>query len=217
MIDALAEAILSQKWGWDSIRRDAFQLLAWGYADAEAKIRQETLEVNITGMLSEAMDNKLSYGQLPARFALYNVKEEAHVNKPGRVGNTRTRLDIMVEHTGQRPYRKYVLEAKRCSKNYRGGIKWYVKGIESFLALDYAEDAPEASVIGLVQKDTIEHWKDELRTYAPAGNSLRYETTPADTNIVDELPCMTVSTHRREDDSLIDLYHIFLDCRNPSI
>ena len=213
MIDALAEAILSQEWGWHSVRRDAFQLLAWGYADAQMRIRREHLEVNITGILSDAMENKLIHGQLPARFILYNVKEEAHVNNTGKLGINRSRLDIVVEHTGNRPYKKYVFEAKRCDRGYKGDIKWYGEGINSFLTLDYAREAPEASVVGLVQTDTPEHWKNELIAHAANEHSLMCEVHPTDVDVVADLPGMVVSTHRRADASLIDLYHVFLDCK----
>src|SRR5437588_67668 len=36
--------ILSHEWGWDNIRRDVFQLVAWGYRCKEKEIRQRRLE-----------------------------------------------------------------------------------------------------------------------------------------------------------------------------
>ena len=215
MLESFAESILSQQWGWENVRRDAFQLLAWGYADAEATIRQEDLEVNITGMLAGAMDNRLSFAQIPPRFILYNVKEEAHVNTSGKLGNQRPRIDIVVEHTGNRPAKKYVFEAKRCAKRYKGGIKWYVKGVENFLTLDYARNAPEASIVGLIQSDTSVYWRAQLSTQTAKDVALCCEVHPASINVIADLPDMVVSTHRRNDTSLIDLYHVFLDCKKP--
>lgn len=215
MLESLAESILSQQWGWESVRRDAFQLLAWGYTDSQVAIRREHLEVNITGILADAMDKRLTYPEPPVHFILYNVKEEAHVNTSGKLGNQRPRIDIIVEHTGNRPAKKYVFEAKRCAKKYKEGIKWYVKGVENFLTLDYARDAPEASIIGLVQSDTSIHWRAQLRAKTAENAALCCEAYPTDVNVVDDLPDMVVSTHRRNDTSLIDLYHVFLDCKKP--
>lgn len=206
MVETSAETILSYEWGWSKFRRDVFQLLAWGYQDAKARIQQEHLEENITELLREAIDDRLQQdSSLPARFILYNAKNEDPISGTGRRGKARPKVDITIEHTGNRPYKRYRLEAKRCARKYKSGIKWYADGIKVYVQRTYAREAPEAAVVGLVQSDTPAHWKAQLQKTVQA----------TDITVISDLSNMAVSTHHRDDGSLIDLYHVFLDCTKP--
>ena len=51
--------ILSHEWGWDNIRRDVFQLVAWGYQRKEKEIRQQYLEEDITGLIRKGINETL--------------------------------------------------------------------------------------------------------------------------------------------------------------
>ena len=65
--------ILSHEWGWDNIRRDVFQLVAWGYQRKEKEIRQQYLEEDITGLIRKGINeilDELDDDLLP-RFRLY--------------------------------------------------------------------------------------------------------------------------------------------------
>lgn len=57
-----AEALDSE---WDAylaeLRADAHYLLAWSYADVQAKLLLASDEYEITGMLAEAMDARLPF------------------------------------------------------------------------------------------------------------------------------------------------------------
>jgi hypothetical protein len=56
--------ILSHEWGWDNIRRDVFQLVAWGYKRKEKEIRQRRLEEDITGLIRKALCKRFAGGWL---------------------------------------------------------------------------------------------------------------------------------------------------------
>jgi len=66
--------ILSSEWGWDNIRRDVFQLVAWGYQRKEKEIRQCRLEEDITGLIRQGINEALDEldDDLYSRFQLYS-------------------------------------------------------------------------------------------------------------------------------------------------
>jgi hypothetical protein len=192
-LDEHSGAILSHQWAWNNFRLDVFSLFALGYQDAKDEIQPEHLEENITGLLRKAMHRRLSSGLgIPEHFILYNMKNEDPVDDTGKLGTSRPRVDVTVEHTGNRPYRHYIFEAKRCYKSYKGGIKWFAEGIESFIKRDYARDAPEASVVGLVQSDTCEEWREKLKVHVAGEPSLNCKSLPADVTLTPDLKTIAV-------------------------
>lgn len=213
-INSSAEVIVSPAWGWDNVRRDAFQLIAWGYQLAEVAIRQQHLEERITGLIRKGINQKLNDYPGP-RFEIYVPLNEDPIDDTGELGKDRPLVDISIVCGRGAPRKTYRFEAKRCAKN-SNPISWYTKGIEVYVNRTYARDAPEASVIGLVQTDTSVYWKTQLRKKTKQDQALHCKVHPADVEVVADLPGIVVSTHRREDHSLIDLYHVFLDCRKPS-
>ena len=204
--------ILSSAWAWPAFRRDVFQLVAWGYQQQEAEIRQNHLEENITGLIRKGINEKLNE-DLPPRFQNYFAANEDPVDDAGTLGKGRPIVDIVIESSGSRPRKRYRLEAKRCALNTHP-ISWYVKGIAIFVDCVYAKHSPEAGVIGLVQSDMASRWTKKLSVKLNKDTSLASQTPLTDVTLDAGLPQMSVSLHQRKDGSSITLYHVFLDC-NP--
>lgn len=211
--------ILSREWGWDNIRCDVFQLVAWGYQRKEKEIRQRDLEEDITGLIRQGINeilDELDDDLLP-RFQFYSAHNEDPVDDHGISGKKRPRVDILIECIGSRPRKRYRLEAKRCArKKYRSkyNIDWYAQGISAFLNGLYAKDSPEGGLLGLMQSDDAKYWKNELFTKLKSDASLCCQSPLSDVEPTPDLPDMTVSAHQRSNGTSIDLYHAFLDC-NP--
>ena len=211
--------ILSHEWGWDNIRCDVFQLVAWGYQRKEKEIRQCHLEEDITGLIRQGINETLDEldDDLYSRFQLYCAHNEDPVDDHVMSGKKRPRVDILIECSGSRPRRRYRLEAKRCARkkyNSKYNIDWYAQGISAFLNGLYAKDSPEGGLLGLMQSDDAKYWKKELSTKLKNDASLCCQSLLSDVEPTPDLPNMTVSAHQRSDGSAIALYHVFLDC-NP--
>ena len=213
--------ILSHEWGWDNIRRDVFQLVAWGYRRKEQEIRQRSLEEDITGLIRKGINEMLDELDDDSweRFRLYSAHNEDPVDDHDASGKKRPRVDVLIECSGSRPRRRYRLEAKRCARiKYKSkyNIDWYAQGIAAFLTGLYAKDSPEGGLLGLMQSDDANYWKKELSTKLKNDASLCCQSSLLDVEPMPDLPDMTVSAHLRSDGSAIDLYHAFLDCNcNP--
>lgn len=211
--------ILSHEWGWDNIRRDVFQLVAWGYRRKEKEIRQQRLEEDITGLIRKGINETLDEldDNLLPRFQLYSAHNEDPVDDHGTSGNKRRRVDVLIECSGSQPRTRYRLEAKRCARRkYKSkyNIDWYAQGISAFLNGLYAKDSPEGGLLGLMQSDDAKYWKNKLSTKLKNDASLCCQSLLSDVEPTPDLPDMTVSAHQRSDGSAIHLYHAFLDC-NP--
>lgn len=211
--------ILSYEWGWGNIRRDVFQLVAWGYQRKEKEIRQRRLEEDITGLIRKGINETLDEldDDLLPRFQLYSAHNEDPVDDHGKSGKQRPRVDVLIECSGSKPRKRYRLEAKRCArKKYKGKYKidWYAQGISAFLNGLYAKDSPEGGLLGLMQSDDAKYWKNELSTKLKNDASLCCQSPLSEAETTPDLPGVTVSAHQRSDGSAIDLYHVFLDC-NP--
>ena len=156
-------------------RRDAHQLLAWGYEDARTNINPTLEETEITGFIAEKIDKKFDDPDTPSRFERYYLGEDKPITGEGRTGKSRRRLDLVIEWSGCKPRPKYVFEAKRLRKQgypiskYTGedGLQPFVYGTA------YAAQYPEAAMIGYIQSDNYEYWIRELtRKFTESNNGL---------------------------------------------
>ena len=209
--------ILSQEWedwGWNSVRRDVFQLVAWGYQLTETEIRQRELEEDITGLIRKGIRAKLDE-ELPARFCFYFPANEDPVDDHSTFGKDRPRVDILIECSVNCPRKRYRLEAKRCARkkyNSRYTIGWYAGGITAYVERLYARDSEEAGLLGLFQSDTSTYWKAELSTKLKEDETLSCLASLKNVYLIPDLLDMAESLHQRNDGSEITLYHLFLDC-----
>ena len=204
----------SPEWAWPGLRRDVFQLVAWGYQIEESEIRSYTLEEDITGLIRKGIRAKLDE-DLPPRFRCYSSHNEDPEDESDELGKKRPLIDILIESGGSSPRKLYRLEAKRCARkkfNSKYTIDWYSEGITSFVNQRYAKNAPEAGLLGLMQSDDAGHWKQELSKKLKTDKSLSAQSSTTDVELTTDLPDMCSSQHERHDGSLIILYHAFLDC-----
>jgi hypothetical protein len=196
-------------------RRDAHQLLAWGYQDALAEIHCNLQEEEITGLIVEAMEKRLDNPSTPAKFDRYSIDEEKPIAVEGRKGKKRRRLDLVVVSGHSRPRPRYIFEAKRLRKNgypigkYVGedGLQCFVKGV-------YASQCSEAAMVGYVQSDAVSYWKNELKRSFDndQSNDLCITQLLEKVQVLLPIPDVWVSEHERKTGNLITIYHIFLNC-----
>lgn len=200
-------------------RRDAHQLLAWGYQDVLPQINCNLTEEEITGIIVEAIEKRLDDPSTPEKFDRYSIDEEKPISVEGRKGKKRRRLDLVVVSGHSRPRPKYIFEAKRLRKNgypiseYVGkdGLQCYIKGI-------YASQYPEAAMVGYIQSDAAIYWENKLkrRFNHDPNNDLCIKQILQKTQVITSLPDAWVSEHERVVSASITVYHIFLNCSASS-
>ncbi|MEM7530806.1 MAG: hypothetical protein AAF639_01410 [Chloroflexota bacterium] len=201
----------------DNFRKNAFQLIDWGYQDAIDKIRstieKDQVEDDITEAIANAIENRLCTEEGPRWLNQYTIKNESPIKSKERTGKKRQRVDILIESTSQwRP--QYLFEAKRLRKNGYG-IGKYIdkKGMGCFITGAYGERYDEAAMLGYVQSGTVASWKKDIwdRIDQDATN-LDLNPPQKDFN-TSSFNDVWLSNHDR---SLvgrpIDIYHILLDC-----
>ncbi|NEP59358.1 MAG: hypothetical protein F6K31_20470 [Symploca sp. SIO2G7] len=196
-------------------RRDAHQLLAWGYQDVLPEIHCNLTEEEITGLIVEAIEERLDEPSTPEKFDRYSIDEEKPIAVEGRKGKKRRRLDLVVVSSHSRPRPKYIFEAKRLRKNgYPIGKYVGEDGLQCFVQGVYASQYPEAAMIGYVQSDIASYWESELKRsfHKDLNNDLRIIQLLQKSQVLSSMPDVWVSEHEREAGSLITVYHIFLNC-----
>lgn len=193
-----------------AFRRDAHQLIAWGYRDALPRIHCDNQEEEITGFIAEAIEDVLLNPSTLRRFDRYSLKDEKPVRGEGRTGKRKRRLDIVIERTG-RPRANYIFEAKRLKQSSHP-LRVYIgsDGLGRFVTgATYAAGLPEAAMIAYVQNRQPQEWKADLdEAIAP----IQLEQS----NTVEELETCWFGRHQRTDGTAIEIHHIFLDCTAPS-
>lgn len=202
-------------------RRDAHQLLVWGYQEALPQIHCDLEEEEITGVIVEAMREKLKDTAIPERFYdRYSVGEEKPLAVEGRTGKRRRKLDIVVESNLPREVRpEYIFEAKRLRKNGYPIGKYVGKdGLQCFVKEVYASQYPEAAMVGYVQSNSTSYWESELnrRFDEDLNNDLRIIQLLQKDPVLSSMPDVWVSEHERITGSAIAVYHIFLNCSASS-
>jgi hypothetical protein len=193
-------------------RRDAHQLLAWGYQDALQQIHCNLMEEEITGLIVEAIEQRLNDPTTPEKFDRYSVEEEKPISIEGRTGKNRRRLDLVVVSGHSRPRPKYIFEAKRLRKNgYPIGKYVGEDGLQCFSKGVYASQYPEAAMVAYLQSDTASYWEKELKRTINSDLSCTKQPS-VQVSVVESIPDVWVSEHERKQLSSIVIYHIFLDC-----
>lgn len=200
-------------------RRDAHQLIAWGYQDALPSIHCKLLEEEITGLIVEAIENKLDDPFTPERFDRYSIDEEKPIAVEGRQGKKRRRLDLVVVSGHSRPRPRYIFEAKRLRKNgYPIGKYLGKDGLSCFIQGVYSSQYPEAAMIGYIQSDIASYWESELqRSFnKDLNNDLCIVKLLQKAKVLSSMPDVWLSMHKRTVGDIITVYHIFLNCSASS-
>jgi len=213
---------LDDKWSdryWPEFRLHVHKLIAWGYEDARSRIRQDHEEEEITGFIAEAIQKRLSFPSCPRWCQRYTLKEDNPVPGKGLTGKHRKVPDFIFEITvPPRPW--YIFEAKRLRqhKNFRESYYLGDKGLGRFLRGEYASNYPEAGMIGYVQCDTLDDWRDRLKQYIvedmkkKKNCKVHSNSDPREEQILSVFPEEWVSEHERLTGEGIAIYHILLDC-----
>jgi hypothetical protein len=196
-------------------RINAHQLLAWGYEDALPQIHDNLKEEEITGIIVEAIRERLDNPRTPKKFRRYDIHEEKPVAVEGRTGKKRRRLDLVIVSGHNCPRPEYIFEAKRLRKNgfpigeYVGedGLQCFVKGV-------YASQYIEAAMVGYDQSGDAIYWEKELRRRFDndLNNDLCIKQLLQKAQVLSSLNDVWISEHEREENDSIVIYHIFLDC-----
>lgn len=212
---------ISSKWDLylDQIREHAHLLLAWAYADVRAKLGPDTAEPVITGILCTAMKGRLNAPETPDCFLHYWVSDQEPVSPSGELGNERLRLDISVIRTGLKPRLAFVFEAKRLRTNgFPIGKYTGAGGMGDYLCGNYAEECPEAAMVGLWQGRDLDYWIGELRRVFDRDRSspkpeLGIAQNLAEVKVIEEIKHELLSEHQRSNGTRLHLFHVFRDCR----
>jgi hypothetical protein len=209
--------------GWDVyldvIREHSHQLLAWAYADARSLLNRDCDEPTITGLLCQAMQQRIYQPDIPDPYLHYAIGDQSPISPGGELGNDRLRLDIAVRRTGIRQEIVYAFEAKRLrTGDFTIGKYTGTGGMGDFIECRYAVGCPEGAMIGLWQDKDPDYWQGELaRSFdsdkeAPVPR-LSTQETLVPFNVISALSGQLRSVHLRTDGTPIALIHSFLDCR----
>lgn len=197
-----------------AFRRDAHQLLEWGYVDARAELSSDLDEPTITGLIAEAIRRRLS-GSAPRRYDRYFLADDLPQEGEQRTGIRRLRVDIVVERSGTRPRLHYIMEAKRLRRGSHS-IGQYIggDGLQRFLRGSYAANALEAAMVGYVQSESVETWAKQLEEASglSTDNSLDVVERLWRLGPLGELKHRWSSTHMRSSGTEITICHILLAC-----
>jgi len=212
---------------WDDylavLREDAHQLLAWSFAATRAALPKASDEYDITGLLANAMEQRINDPQTPERFMFYSVHNERPISPGGEQGKKRPKLDIQIERCGVRPKRFYTMEAKRLRDDERASVAASIahyfgdEGVGRFVAGRYDAENVEAAMLGCIHAHDAEFWFGLFATaLAEDVSSGRNEFNVVEQfqrcSVIAELRDEASTVHRRPSGSTIRLLHILLDC-----
>jgi hypothetical protein len=206
------------------VREDAHQLLAWAYSDARSSLGAVDDECEITGILSQHIDQRLESLHTPHRFRVYVVYNEKPTSPGGQLGKRRPRLDIQIMRTGCAPPRPhFTFEAKRLRDDSKASpsdtIRQYLgkDGLSRFLTGLYVPESVEAAMLGCMQARDAEFWFTQIENAFQAdiaNGSADYRCTTSLTSaaISKDLPHECVSEHVRASGTVFRMFHILIDC-----
>lgn len=203
-----------------SFRQHVRLLIAWGLESAIVCISQTDKEEDITGFLSDGIDEVLrSYREKWCKH--YSVHNERPISSEERSGNSRREIDLTIEFVASRYKPEYVFEAKPLNslKPYQRESNYTNKeALQRFISGEYAvftASYPEVGMLGYVLSDTPNQWRDRLKSAIDNNqNSLRLIPPQVDTITVPNFPFEWVSEHERESSKRsVKVYHLLLNCR----
>lgn len=193
-------------------RINSHQLLAWGYEDALPQIHGNLKEEEITGIIVEAIRERLDNPRTPKKFRRYDIHEEKPVAIEGRTGKKRRRLDLVIVSGHNCPRPQYIFEAKRLRKKVAPISKYVEQGLQRFIKGVYASKYPEAAMIGYLQSDDAIYWETELHRSFKDSPDLCTKQPLQKAKVLSSMTDVWTSEHEREENAPIVIYHIFLDC-----
>ncbi|MBW1616963.1 MAG: hypothetical protein JRJ49_10655 [Deltaproteobacteria bacterium] len=198
----------------ESFREHVHILIAEDYSFSLSKITSDNNEeTDITGYITEGIEQKYNNRESPRWCSGYVVKEDNPQNKQGYRGKNRLKPDIIIEKTVMRGRPEYILEAKRLnrSSNHAAGVYIGKDGMERFIDGRYGERYGEAGMIGYVQSDSLSVWKEKIqKAIYQKKDRLNLKSEQKNVNIIKKLPYEWKSEHERTDNNNILIFHILL-------
>ena len=201
---------------WAAFRRHCHRFLAIGYKEALHRVQSEPdEETDITGYICEALEEW--FRAHPDESLSFFIKDDPPLRGSGRTGKRRPRTDIIITYAaGERP--EFFFEAKRLNCTKAASQYTGENGMGCFVGERYARQCYEASMIGYVQSESLEHWQNALQIRVDKLRSdLNVEEISTATSFKDSFPLEWSSTHRREATDPVRLFHILLDCRKDLV
>lgn len=146
----------------DVFVRRSHELVAMGHARLAAADLAKLEETDITGKLCGAMNAVLDAVDAPEWSTVLTVVDDQPESVADKTGKRRPRTDVCVRCINPRPEHRFRFEAKRL--NAKAALVAYL-GDEGMLALvrGYYGDLPYAGMIGYVQTDTCDGWRDRIK------------------------------------------------------
>ena len=193
-----------------SFREQVFTLLRSAYDQLDAPSFQGAEETAITGELCEAVRGIIESDTAPSWAWRFSVHDDPPVERAGKSGRSRPRLDIILERSQKGAHPRYCFESKRLCKG-KYAEAWYLgeEGLGAFLMGTYAADQDEAGMIAYVQSDTTAHWEGRVSA-ALAKQPDRHAVVDGKWEAVVSPAGTYCSRHLRRNRSTIDVYHLFL-------
>jgi hypothetical protein len=200
-----------------AFRRHCHRFLATGYTEALHRIRNgPDEETDITGYICEALEKW--FRNNPQESVGFFIKDDPPVCGTVKTGKRRPRTDIVIGYAaGARP--EFCFEAKRLHRSKALGSHYTsAKGMGRFIRGLYARQSAEAAMVGYVQTDTMEQWQVELqKRIQDKAHALKLESTDVHPSFESAFPLEWSSTHGRDGNSSIMLFHLLLDCRQTAV
>lgn len=202
---------------WAAFRRHCHRFLATGYAEALRRIQNEAdEETDITGYICEALEKW--FRRNPQQSVGFFIKDDPPVAGTDKTGKRRPRTDIVIGYAaGVRP--EFFFEAKRLHRSKAVGSRYTsADGMGCFISGRYANRCHEAAMIGYVQTDTLEGWHSDIQKRVQReAQQLNLEGTDVNLGFESAFPLEWSSTHARNGNSSVRLFHVLLDCRKAEV
>lgn len=162
-------------------------------------------EPDITGELVRCTNDVIDESESFSAFVVY---EESPENTGGRKGKSRKKVDVVCRLTLRRPHLRLKFEAKRL-KNTTHPVRIYLgnEGLGEFISGSYAPETDVAGMLGYVQSDNCDYWKDQL------SNKLQDSGIQLELSGFDEIHNSYRSVHDRSTigNKILLIYHLLFD------
>jgi hypothetical protein len=198
-----------------ALRFHAHELIALGYKRLDSLLYVKWEEPAITGELIRVMREVVESDEAPVWAVYYSIADDPPLNVPGKLGKSRSRVDIEFERTGVRGLRPRLrFEAKRLGRTPGHTIAAYLgaDGMGCFISGKYPLTHDEAGMLGYIQSSNEKDWSDQIKsTLAEKVNEYRVAPPPYHKQKICTLEHTYVSHHYaapRTD--VIIIHHVLL-------
>jgi hypothetical protein len=196
-----------------AFRRHCHRFLATGYTAALRRIQNDPdEETDSTGYICEALEKW--FRNNPQESVGFFIKDDPPVCGTDKTGKRRPRTDIVIGYAaGARP--EFCFEAKRLHRSKAVGSRYTsAVGMGCFITGLYARQSADAAMVGYVQTDTLEQWQGDLQNRVQdKARELALESIDAKLSFEYAFPLEWSSTHGRQNNSSVRIFHLLLDCR----